>query len=224
MTRLTTPKEMRQRRDAITAIRMGPKHDWVYRAAPPLGDTDTGVKLFDTNKSFAILTAFHCPGLTEPSDKVPALASGHACGFASMAGSGKLGIRLQHVANASAPNIAWMGYGGFGPVFGFNGGGGPNWACGSFKPFSAVGGRTLTIHRSKAIDESGNPTNLDGGASFELCGVGARVSGQGTFTASATETLHVYSCEEIVIDQIVVYLRELTKEEEEKWRCYGALP
>ena len=216
MTRLTTPKEMRQRRDAITAIRMGPKHDWVYRAAPSLGDTDTGVKLFDTNKSFAILMSWHCPGMATPSDTAPTLAGGHASGIASMAGSGKVGIRYQHLSGQGDPNVAWMGYGKSTTYFGFN--------QAPFKPYSQAGGRALVIHRSKALDEYGNPTNLDGGASFETCGVRAFISGKGTFTASATETMHVYSCEEIVIDQIVVYLRELTKEEEEKWRCYGALP
>lgn len=216
MAYVPTPRDMRHRRETFVGSKMGPKHDWAYRIAPELGETDTGLKLFDTNKSFAILMSWHCPNMATPSDTAPALADGHASGIASMAGSGKLGIRYQHIANASDPNVAWMGYGKSSTYFGFN--------QAPFKPYSQAGGRALVIHRSKAIDETGAPTNLDGGASFETCGVRAFISGRGTFTASATETLHVYSCEEIVTDMVAVYLRELTKEEEAMWRTYGLLP
>ena len=217
MAYVPTPRDMRHRRETFVGSKMGPKHDWAHRIEPELGETDTGLKLFDSNKSFAILMSWHCPNMATPSDKAPALADGHASGIASMAGSGKLGIRYQHVANASDPNVAWMGYGKSSTYFGFN------WT--PFKPYSQAGGRALVMHRQFAYDvATGAPSTIIGGASFETCGVRAFISGKGTFTASATETLHVYSCEEIVMDMVVVYLRELMKEEEQMWRTYGLLP
>ena len=200
--RETNGLEMKRRRAALKQIYAVSKPTYDYRLAPPIGDTDTGIKLFDADKDFAILTTYHCPNMTEPSNTAPVIKSG-ASGFASMAGS-KLGIRFQHMSNSSTPNIAFMGYGRFGPTFG--------WAN-DFKPYSQVGGRTLTTHRV-GVDT----------AVHELCGVWAGIAARGTFTISATDTLHVYSCDEIVIDQIVIYFRELTADEEENWRCYGKLP
>lgn len=225
MAYVPTPRDMRHRRETFVGSKMGPKHDWAYRIAPELGETDTGLKLFDSNKSFAILTSFHCPGMATPSDNAPTLASGHACGFASASGS-KVGIRLIHPSGQSGISPTWMNLGASTTRFGF--GSGSRYSPVPFKPYSQAGGRTLTIHRQFALDyETGLPTNLIGSASFELCGVQGLIGNQkATYSTSsvATDTLHVYSCEEIVMDMVAVYLRELTKEEEAMWRTYGLLP
>ena len=204
MPRITSPKEMRQRRDGMVGYITTPKPRYDYRVAPAIGTTDTGIKLLDADRDFAIIASFHCP---DTSATAPATPSGHSPAGIYHAAGNVIGIRSYFEPGATVmgrPMLhnTFMSRGRFGPVFGWDG---------NETPFSPAGGRLLITHRQEYSS-----------LISELCGQSAVFAVCNTFTTSATDTLQIISNPAVVIDMVAVYLdTQLTAEEEVLWRCYG---